>query len=261
MSFALLVRMQTMTDRGTSTTFPRHPLATSDVATQPQTHVLARKVAFGITALVTPIAAGAAVAALARSRRLGLVAGGATALLFGVARWQFQRWFADEPAYTVERTIGDLEIRSYQPRVEAHTRFSTLEFDEVRERGFRRIAAYIFGANSQQRELEMTCPVTIAPRTTSHTVAFVMPPGISLGQLPQPDDSRILIVQVPARRVAVLRYHGGYKAETVIEHAAELRDLAAQAGLTTLGEPMFAGFDPPTTLPFLRRTEIWIELA
>lgn len=253
--------MHTTTEPSSVSMFPRNPLATSDVATQPQDRKLVRSVAFGIGALVTPVAAGAAVAALTRSRRLGLVAGGASALLFGLARWQFQRWFTDEPAYTVERTIGDLEIRHYKPRVEAHTRFATLEFDEVRERGFRRLASYIFGANSQGRELAMTCPVTIAPRTTSHTVAFVMPPGISLGDLPHPDDSRILVVEVPARRVAVLRYRGGYKSETVASHAAELRELAAAAGLTTLGEPMFAGFDPPTTLPFLRRTEIWIELA
>lgn len=249
------------TDRSRSTTIPRKPLATSDVATQPQSRKATRSVAFGVGALVTPVVAGATVAAFTRSRRLGLVAGGASALLFGLARWQFQRWFTDEPAYTVERTIGDLEIRSYKPRVEAHTRFATLEFDEVRERGFRRLANYILGANSQERKLAMTCPVTIAPRTTSHTVAFVMPPGISLGDLPHPDDARILIVEVPARRVAVLRYRGGYKTETVARHAAELRERAVEAGLTTFGEPMFAGFDPPTTLPFLRRTEIWIELV
>jgi hypothetical protein len=261
MWFALLEGMQTTMDHGTAPAIPRNPLATSDVATQAQSRRVARAVTFGIGALVTPIAAGAAVAALTRSRRLGWLSGGASALLFGLARWQFQRWFTDEPAYILERAVGDLEIRRYLPRVEAHTRFSTLEFDEVRERGFRRLASYIFGANSQERELEMTCPVTIAPRTRSHTVAFVMPPGISLGDLPQPDDSRILVVEVPARRVAVLRYHGGYNAKTVARHAAELREQVAAAGLTTLGEPMFAGFDPPTTLPFLRRSEIWIELA
>jgi hypothetical protein len=189
------------------------------------------------------------------------VAGAVSLLALGLGRWQLQRWFTDEPAYTVEDTVGGVEIRNYEPRVEAHTRFATLEFDEVRERGFRRLARYIFGGNAARHELAMTTPVTIAPRAGSHTVAFVMPPGLTRGSLPYPDDSRIELVDVPARRVAVLRYRGGYSAAAVGKQANRLRALCRDAGLTTRGEPVFAGFDPPSTLPLLRRAEIWIELA
>jgi len=239
----------------------RNPLDVSSAATQAQANTRSRKVAFGVSALLTPVAVGLGVAALTRSRRTGILAGAAAAATFGLVRWQLQRLFTDEPAYSVERRVGALEIRAYAPRVEAHTRFATLEFDEVRERGFRRLAGYIFGGNAAQHELAMTAPVTIAPRAGSHTVAFVMPPGQTRSSLPQPDDSRVSLVEVPPRRVAVLRYHGGYTAKKVSRQAGRLRELCRDAGLTTRGEPVFAGFDPPTTLPFLRRTEIWIELA
>jgi hypothetical protein len=35
----------------------------------------------------------------------------------------------------------------------------------------------------------------------------------------------------------------------------------ASAGLVTKGEPVFAFYDPPWTLPFMRRNEVMIELA
>lgn len=238
----------------------RNHLDASEIRTVAQTRRGLRAVAFGIGSLVVPVAVGLGAGALG-SRRLGIFAGGATALAFGITRWQLQRWFTDEPRYELERVAHDVEIRRYEPRVEAHTRFATLEFDAVRERGFRRLAHYIFGGNAAQHGLAMTCPVTIATRGATHTMAFVMPPGFSRRDLPQPDDARIELVDVPARRVAVMRYHGGYRARVVERYAAALREKVAALGLTTRGEPMFAGFDPPTTLPFLRRTEVWIELA
>lgn len=240
---------------------PRHRLVASDLATQAHANVRARSLAFGLAAVATPLAVAGGLFAAGQGRRTALLAGGAAAFAFGLVRWQLQRWFTDEPAYTVESHERGLEIRSYHPRVEAHTRFATVDFDDAREHGFRRLASYIFGGNEGHQKLAMTAPVTIAARGQAHTVAFVMPPDHASGALPEPDDSRVQLVEVPARRVAVLRYRGRYTEASFVRHAAKLRERCASAGLTTRGEPMFAGFDPPSTLPLLRRTEIWIELA
>jgi len=239
----------------------RNPLVADDIGTRPQNNQAARKIAFGLGALVAPVAVGAGLAAFLGSRRAGWIAGGATALAVALTRWQLQRWFTAEPAYEVERRIGKLEIRRYAPRVEAHTTLASADFDEARERGFRRLFSYITGTNADAQTLEMTCPVTIAHHRTAQTVAFVMPPGHRHSDLPHPSDARVYVVDVPERRVAVLRYHGGYAARTVERHAQDLRARVAEAGLTAIGEPMFAGFDPPSTLPFLRRTEVWLQLV
>jgi hypothetical protein len=233
------------------------------VATQPHNNKLARSIAFGACALATPLAVGAGVGALMRSRRRrsSLLAGGVAAAVIAAFRWQLQRWFTDEPAYVVERRIGGLEIRRYAPRVEAHTRLTVPDFETAIDEGFRRLARYIFGENEAKRSIAMTTPVITTPRASTHTVAFVMPPDRTLGSLPTPADARIKLVELPQRRIAAMRFHGRYTDRVMLEQTRRLHELVAAADLETRGQPMFAGFDPPTTLPWLRRTEMWIELA
>ena len=249
----------TTNDRGESAALSQSPDA--EIATRPRANKQARTLALGAAALAAPIAVGAGVAALARSRRAGVIAGGVTVAAFAALRWQLQRWFTDEPTYTVERTLGELEIRRYAARVEAHTRIKALDFETSLDEGFRRLARYIFGENDREQSLAMATPVMNTPRAATHTVAFVMPPGRTRASLPRPRDERVALVEVPARRIVALRFRGRYTGENMLEHTRRLHDLVAAAGLDTTGQPVFAGFDPPSTLPFLRRAEIWVELA
>jgi hypothetical protein len=230
-------------------------------ATQAHNDRRARAIGFAAAAFVTPLALGAGVGALLRSRRAGLLAGGISAAALAAFRWQLQRLFTDEPAYVVERRIGELEIRRYAPRIEAHTRLTVPDFETALDEGFRRLATYIFGDNDAEQELAMTTPVLTTPRASTHTVAFVMPPDRTLATLPRPGDDRIKLVHVPTRRIAALRFRGRYSDETMLEQTRRLHELVAANDLETKGQPMFAGFDPPSTLPWLRRTEMWIELA
>lgn len=242
----------------------------SKAATSAHASTTWRKVAFWSGLVAAP----AAVAALGsrRSRLGGAVAGGLTALFLGAVRWQFQRWFTVEPSYDLESTLeGGLQIRKYHPHIEARTRIPTADHDDALERGFRVLAGYLFGGNREVgiesegeagEKLEMTAPV-LAQRSGggAHTMAFVMPPGRTLGSLPQPDDDRVKLEAVPARRLAVLPFRGRYTAESVADRERELLEKVRAAGLTARGEPVFAGFDPPNVVPWLRRNEIWVEIA
>ncbi|HTL35840.1 MAG TPA: heme-binding protein [Kofleriaceae bacterium] len=230
------------------------------ITTAPNAHRIARSVGFGALALAGSFGLGAGVAALTGSRRAGLVAGGLSTLAAAAVRWQLQRWFTDEPAYEVERRIGDLEIRRYAPRVEAHVRVTAVDFEEALQRGFRTLFRYLDRGNASGEKLAMTTPVINHPRATTHTIAFVMPPGRSRDSLPEPENQDVRLVEQPVRRFAVVCYSGRYTNENFQEAQATLRDLVMDAGLEPSGEPIFAGFDPPTTLPVLRRSEVWIEL-
>jgi len=234
-----------------------------------------RNLAFWSSLAVLPLGIGMAVGR--RSKAAGAVTGALTALGLGALRWQLIRLFTEQPPYQVEERIGPLEIRRYPARIEARTEIATDNFDTALRNGFLRLARYIFGDNVKHEHLAMTAPVTASSERLSmtspviaghdpgkpnrYTVAFVMPPDRAISELPTPTDERVALEQIPERRVAALRFRGRRDGGHVPAHEKELMKYVREHDLEIMGTPMFAGFDPPTTLPFLRRNEVWIELA
>ncbi|HEY3595683.1 MAG TPA: heme-binding protein [Polyangiaceae bacterium] len=163
--------------------------------------------------------------------------------------------------------------------VVAETTLSKRNWDRALDEGFRRLAAYIFGRNSAREHVEMTAPVAVTghppgkekiPMTVpvsavfhpaeEHTISFVMPEGREVDSLPIPRDDRIHLRAIRPRRIACLRFRGTYRGAPVKDKIADLMDRLGDYGLRPIGEPSFAGYDPPSTLPFLRRNEVWIEV-
>lgn len=181
----------------------------------------------------------------------------------------------EEPAYTVARRVGDVEIREYGPRIAAET---SIEADEegARNEGFRRLARYIFGGNTTKSKIAMTAPVAqqqsqkiamtapvAAQRGTAGewVIRFFMPAEHTLDSLPTPNDDRVRLVEVPAETVAVLRFSGNYSPQTLAERTTELLDALHGAGIATQGDPVAWFYDPPWTLPFRRRNEVAVTVA
>jgi hypothetical protein len=202
---------------------------------------------------------------------LGLgLAGGAAA--FGLARWQLQRLATESPRYELVRRVGDLEVRRYPSLVVAETLIEDGSWPRVLSEGFQRLAGYIFGANRDQRRLSMTAPVqaTVHPHTEprvgaeparARTVTFLMPGDKALSDLPVPRDARVTLRTMPARTLAVLRFHGNYRSSLPARMARALTDRVRAAGLEPRGDILFAGYDPPTTLGLLRRNEVMVEVT
>ena len=181
----------------------------------------------------------------------------------------------EEPAYGVERTIGDVEVRLYAPYVVAEVVLPGSANDAGND-AFRILAGYIFGKNTGDRTLAMTAPVTqaavpvklemAAPVTQTAApggwiVQFVLPRGVTLATAPEPVDDRVKLRDVPGERVAVIRYSGTWSQANYDEHLALLRTALRSAGLTASGEPLLARYDPPFKPWFLRRNEIWLHLS
>lgn len=180
----------------------------------------------------------------------------------------------EEPSYEVIRRIGDVELRAYAPMILAITDVDG-DLDHAQSEGFRRLAAYIFGGNSPQQSIEMTAPVTTAPVKIpmtapvstslhdgkSYRVSFTMPASMTLETLPQPHDERVTLIAQPRRTVAVLAFSGLCGQARVKRKQESLLATLASEGLDTQGAPSLSRYDPPWTLPFLRRNEVQIELA
>lgn len=181
----------------------------------------------------------------------------------------------EKPDYAVIETTKGLEIRDYDPYLVAET-FVEDEFSDAGNEGFRRLFKYITGANKASEKISMTAPVTqrsegekiamTAPvgqtsEGAGHWVSFVVPSKFTMNTVPQPTDPRVRVREVPAQRMAVVRYSGFWSEKGYEKQLARLRDFMAQRGLTAAGEPQFARYDPPFMPPFMRRNEIMIPVA
>ena len=193
---------------------------------------------------------------------LGLGALGA----LNVLRWQLRRLYTPKPRYDVLARLGSLEVRHYGPLVLAETEVEG-PFDDALDRGFARLAAFIFGENSRAGQpyetetLSMTAPVTAGQSTAGlRTISFVMPPGKSIDEVPEPLDGRIRVREQPGRIVAALKFSGRYGADQVEHAERELLRLISKMGLQAKSAPVFAAYDAPSILPALRRNEVWVEL-
>jgi hypothetical protein len=128
-----------------------------------------------------------------------------------------------------------------------------------------RIAMTAPVAQQEAARIAMTAPVTQqeqpAGGPSAWVIQFMMPSGFTLATLPEPLDPAIRFREIPARRVAALRYSGGWSEERYLEKLAELRASMEKAGLRAAGEPVWARYDPPFMPWFLRTNEILVELA
>lgn len=184
----------------------------------------------------------------------------------------------EEPPYTAEQLTGRVEIRRYGERIAAET---TVVADEVAARsdGFRRLAGYIFGRNQARQKIDMTAPVAqesgqargesismTAPLAESTgadgewLIRFFMPAERSLESLPQPNDEAVRLVTVPAETIAVRRFRGSTSAQAVARETAQLMQTLTETGFEQIGAPAAWFYDPPWTLPLLRRNEIAIQV-
>jgi len=211
----------------------------------------------GVSWLLLDVLPKAAVRRRRRARFLGSSIGlGVGAAIVGVARWQMERLFTPEPPYEVEGRRGPLELRRYPAMQIAETVLDE-HWEEALEDGFERLAAFIFGENREARKVSMTTPVLGSGDVRGFHVAFIVPEGITP---PEPVDPRIRVKTLASRRVAVLRFAGRRDAETIRARKEELAHALVLHGLRPRGEATFAGYDPPWTLPLLRRNELWVEL-
>jgi len=180
----------------------------------------------------------------------------------------------EEARYDVVVSEGDFEVRDYKGAVIAETVVNE-EYEDAGGTGFRRLAGYIFGKNRKKTKIAMTAPVIqehigeniamTAPVVREGTekgwrMAFVMPAEYSLETLPEPLDPNVVLKKVPARRVATLRYRGSLTEISIETHTDRLMEWLKKKSLKAVSPPRSAGYDPPWTVPMLRRNEVHVEV-
>ncbi len=181
----------------------------------------------------------------------------------------------EEPRHTVEGTGNGLQIRHYEPRIAAQTVVSDTE-EGARNKGFRRLAGYIFGANHANSKIAMTAPVSqergeriamTAPVAQeagpdgTWVIRFFMPAKWTLDTLPAPNDKDVELVTAPAETFAVLRFTGDRGPSAIASRTKELLRLLDDTEFQKAGAPVAWFYDPPWTVPCLRRNEVAVPVT
>jgi hypothetical protein len=180
----------------------------------------------------------------------------------------------EQARYSVIEKEGKFEIRQYEPCIVAETLVES-DFDSAGNAAFRRLFNYISGQNRQRESIAMTAPVNQQARSEKiamtapvsqqksqdkWAVSFVMPSKYTMQTLPEPLDPMVTLREIPGRRMAALRYSGTWSQRRYEDKRACLEVLIRDKGMRISGEAIFARYDPPFQLFFLRRNEVLIPV-
>lgn len=190
----------------------------------------------------------------------------------------------EKPQYQVIEEREGYELREYNAYIRAEVDLDGSEKNAM-NRGFRPLANYIFGGNTENQKIEMTSPVTQGPAPIfgelksleevasssdlqedpqmeeKHTVSFIMPSEYTLDALPTPNNESLRLVEVPTHTVAAIRFSGWGANGTMHDKHEKLISMLEADGIEVLGKPLFARYDPPWTLPFFRRNEVLVPVS
>jgi hypothetical protein len=182
----------------------------------------------------------------------------------------------EEPEYKVLQEYADFEVRGYPAYLVAEVIVEG-DFDDVGNTAFRVLFKYISGENTQNEKIAMTAPVrqeaagekiamTAPVRQEKdsegrYVVGFVMPGHYTLETLPVPTDPAVRIREIPPKHMAVRRYSGSWNETRYRKEEAHLLAALDSVGYELRGEPVFARYNSPFALWFLRRNEVMVEVS
>ena len=106
----------------------------------------------------------------------------------------------------------------------------------------------------------MTAPVIQKKNGFKWTMSFILPSGFTMDSAPQPLDSRVVVQQTAGKKVAVFTFNGRYNEASISRNAKKLEEWVNQKGVSASLPIYSAGYDPPWTLPWLKRNEVLIDI-
>lgn len=187
----------------------------------------------------------------------------------------------EEPRFSIIEKSEPFELRSYAPQLIAEVKVEG-DLDTASSQGFRLIAAFIFGQNQVSEKISMTAPVAIetaqstkiamtvpvgieaskdsAKGVSQWVFSFVMPSEYTMATLPKPLNPLVSIRELPAQRRAAITFSGFYNEAKVLEKTNALEAWIKSKQWQSIGNPQFARYNPPWSIPFMRRNEILITV-
>ncbi|UTW45661.1 heme-binding protein [bacterium SCSIO 12696] len=221
-------------------------------------------------------------------------------LCFGIVLSAFA-WAIEEADYRVVSQHGNVELRMYEPQILAEVviegdigkasnrafrpLFNYISGDNIARNGdsqkiamtapvsqqwakaelssSKEFSSKESSPDKQNQKIAMTAPVSVEPAEGSNlwAVSFMMPSDFTLENTPLPTNSQVSIREVPARLVAAIKYSGTWSEKRYQRNKQELFAWLQSSDFKAAGEPVWARYNSPMSLPFLRRNEVLIPIT
>ena len=163
-------------------------------------------------------------------------------------------------AYQTLKPNGDFELRAYET---LHLAKVTLPTSDKRSKNmdgsFMKLFRFIDGQNEREEKISMTTPVIIERGANESSMSFVMPETAVAKGLPTPN-GEVKLAKMPPVKMAVLRFSGVSNPKKEAEQLARLQTWMTNEKLSPEMTPLFAFYDPPWTLGFMRRNEVLLRV-
>ncbi|KKB96056.1 SOUL heme-binding protein [Candidatus Arcanobacter lacustris] len=165
----------------------------------------------------------------------------------------------ENPEYTIIEYHDQIELRDYDNFIVAQVMVKE-NFKTARSIGFKFLAHYISGDNIGHLKIAMTAPVMQQKQENAWNISFVMPGLYSFDELPKPFNNKIKLLEIPQKIFVVIRFSGLTSDSNIARNLAKLKDFISEHNFKPLSQEIYAFYNPPWTLPFLRRNEIMVEI-
>jgi len=175
----------------------------------------------------------------------------------------------EKPQYKVIQKFKDFELRNYKPYLVAQVKVEG-SFKKAGNKAFKLLAGYIFGDNKSaikpeagNEKMKMTAPVNmmeVPNAKDQYYVQFFMPTKYTRETLPIPNDDRVKIELMSGGLTAALKYSGTWSHKRYLRKLAGLNKAIEKQGFTSQGSAIFARYNSPFSLWFMRRNEVLIPV-
>lgn len=188
---------------------------------------------------------------------------GGVVFVFVFAAFQVYAAFSsrktESQSYKVLKATKNFEIRYYPSTTVATITSHSKSYRELGTTGFKKLAGYIFGGNSEKKQIAMTSPVHMYVGDTVSTMSFVMPSHYTKASLPVPDNSEVTIDVHPEEFVAAIQFGGFASPETIQKQTDLLMRSLMHEQIGFYGHFRMLGYNPPYQL-LGRRNEIIVKV-
>ncbi len=165
----------------------------------------------------------------------------------------------ETPDYLILKRYGSAELRQYKNLI----LITATKNKEDEYSVFGILAKYIFGGNNEGKKIKMTAPVFTSKNNEkgkeTFSMSFVVPRKYKIGTLPKPLKNNITFEEKKIMKLVVLRFSGSVNDKKTLDKTNELKVILKENNIRPK-RIFLMQYNPPWTLPFLRRNEVAAEI-